>query len=74
MYIIIIEKKSTNCWIEETAMGSTGHEKARVSMCLADKADGTNLKSLTVFKEAKRETAKLNIKFKGLAVGLSLER
>ena len=55
-------------------MGSTGHEKARVSMCLADKADGTNLKSLTVFKEAKRETAKLNIKFKGLAVGLSLER
>ena len=36
---------------------STGHEKSRVSVCLAAKADGTKLKPLVVFKQAKREVA-----------------
>lgn len=29
---------------------STGHEKSRVSVCLAAKADGTKLKPMIVFK------------------------
>lgn len=39
----------------------TGHEKARVSVCLAAKADGTNL---SPFKVAKQESAALNKEFK----------
>ena len=39
---------------------TTGHEKSRVSVCLAAKADGTKLKPGTVFKEAKREVAALH--------------
>ena len=38
---------------------STGHEKARVSVCLAAKADGTKLKPMVVFKGKKREVAAL---------------
>ena len=30
---------------------TTGHEKARVSVCLAAKADGTKLKPMVVFRE-----------------------
>ena len=36
---------------------TTGHEKSRVSVCLAAKADGTKLKPMVVFKGAKREVA-----------------
>ncbi|PFX15674.1 Pogo transposable element with KRAB domain [Stylophora pistillata] len=42
---------------------STGHEKARVSVCLAAKADGTKLKPMVVFKGAKREVPALKQKF-----------
>ena len=42
---------------------STGHEKTRVSVCLAAKADGTKLKSVVVFKGAKREVAALKQEF-----------
>lgn len=41
-----------------------GHEKARVSVCLAAKADGTKPKPMVVFKGAKREVAALNQEFK----------
>ena len=42
---------------------STGHEKARVSVCLAAKAEGTKLKPMVVFKGAKREVAALKQEF-----------
>ena len=35
---------------------TTGHEKSKVSVCLAAKADGTKVKPLIVFPRAKRET------------------
>jgi len=47
---------------------TTGHEKSRVSVCLAAKADGTKLKPMVVFKGAKREVAALNEEFKHRAV------
>lgn len=47
---------------------TTGHEKPRVSVCLAAKADGTKLKPMVVFKGAKRESAALNEEFKRRAV------
>ena len=47
---------------------TTGHEKSRVSVCLAAKADGTKLKPMVVFKGAKREVAALNQEFKRRAV------
>ena len=50
------------------SLKTTGHEKARVSVCLAAKADGTKLKSMVVFKGAKRESAALNEEFKRRAV------
>ena len=42
---------------------STGHEKARVSVCLAAKAEGTKLKPMVLFKGAKREVPALKQKF-----------
>ena len=42
---------------------TTGHEKARVSVCLAAKADGTKLKPMVVLKGAKREVAALSQEF-----------
>ena len=47
---------------------TTGNEKARVSVCLAAKADGTKLKPMVVFKGAKREVAALSQEFKHKAV------
>ena len=47
---------------------TTGHEKARVSVCLAAKADGTKLKPMVFFKGAKREVAALSQEFKHKAV------
>ena len=47
---------------------STGHEKARVSVCLAAKADGTKLKPMVVFKGGKREVAKLKQEFQHRAI------
>ena len=46
---------------------STGHQKSRVSVCLAAKDDGTKLKPFIVFKQAKREVAPLHQKFKSQA-------
>ena len=47
---------------------TTGHEKERVSVCLAAKVDGTKLKPMVVFKGAKREVAALRQEFKHKAV------
>ena len=46
---------------------ATAHEKNRVSVCLAAKADGTKLKPMIVFKGAKREVAALHQEFKSQA-------
>ena len=46
---------------------TTGHEKSRVSVCLAAKADGTKLQPMIVFKGAKREVAALHQEFKSQA-------
>ena len=45
-------------------MKSTGHDKARVSVCLTGKADGTRLKPFIVFKGAKRESKALHDELK----------
>lgn len=45
-------------------MKTTGHERSKVSVCLAAKADGTKLKPFIVFLGAKRETKQLNEEFK----------
>ena len=49
-------------------MKTTGHEKSRVSVCLAARADGTKLKPMVVFKGAKRETTAMNKEFRRHAV------
>ena len=45
-------------------MKSTGHEKVRVSVCLAAKLDGTKLKPFIVFGAAKRESKSLHDEYK----------
>ena len=45
-------------------MKTTGHEKSKVSVCLAAKGDGTKLKPFIVFPGAKREVKALNEEFK----------
>ena len=50
---------------------STGHEKCLVSICLTAKADGSKLKRLIVFKNAKRETKALCKEFKTRCVIVS---
>ena len=50
---------------------TTGHEKSRVSVCLAAKADGTKLPPFIVFKGAKREVAALDKEFKGCHIASS---
>ena len=49
-------------------MKTTGHEKSRVSVCLAARVDGTKLKTIIIFKGAVRETKVLSQEFKGQAV------
>ena len=49
-------------------MKSIGHEKSRVSVCLAAKADGTKLKPLIVFIGAVIECKALYQEFRTQAV------
>ena len=49
-------------------MKTTGHEKVRISICLAAKANGTKLKPMIVFGGAKREVKRLSEEFKGRCV------
>ena len=48
---------------KEVMLKTTGHEKVRVSVCLAAEADGSKLKPFIVFAGAKRESAALNKDF-----------
>ena len=52
---------------------STGHEKARVSVCLAARADGQKMKPFIVFQGAKRDVCKLNEEFRGKCVVVATE-
>ena len=45
---------------KKLTLKTTGHEKSRVSVCLAAKPDGTKLKPMIVFKGAKREVEALH--------------
>ena len=56
------------CGKKTITMKTTGHEKSRVSVCLAARADGTKLKPMIIFKGAVRETKVLSQEFKGQAV------
>ena len=47
---------------------TTGHEKAKVSVCLAAKADGSKMKPMIVFEGGKREVKKLNEEFRSKCV------
>ena len=47
---------------------TTGHQKARVSICLAARADWTEIKPIVVFKGAKREVASLKQELQHRAV------
>ena len=58
---------------QDVVLKSTGHEKARVSVCLTARADGTKLKPFIVFKGAKCEVATLNQEFRGKCILASSE-
>ena len=49
----------------DVVLKSTGHEKARVSVCLTARADGQKMKPFIVFKGAKHEVSQLNKEFHG---------
>ena len=44
---------------KEVTLKTTGHEKCRISVGLAAKGDGSKLKPIIIFKDAKREVAAL---------------
>ena len=56
---------------KDVTLKSTGHEKERVTVGLAAKGDGTKLKPIIVFKNAKRDVAKLQKEFKNKCVIVS---
>ena len=58
---------------QDVVLKSTGHEKARVSVCLTARTDGTKFKPFIVFKGAKREVATLNQEFRGKCILASSE-
>jgi len=53
---------------KDVTLKTTGHEKVRVTVCLAAKADGTKLRPFIVFGGAKRESAALNNEYKNKCV------
>ena len=57
---------------KDIPLKTTRHEKVRVSVCLAAKADGTRLKPFIVFGGAKRECKALNKEFKSKCMITSL--
>ena len=65
---MILETTIDKTGKKSITLKTTGHEKARVSVCLAAKADGTKLKPMVVFKGEKREVAALSQEFKHKAV------
>ena len=53
------------------SLKDTGHEKIRLSACLAAKADRTKIKPMIVFKGALRETKAFNEEFRARCVTVS---
>ena len=49
---------------KDIPMKTTGHEKVRMSVSLAAKGGGANMKPFTVFAAAKRESKALHEEFK----------
>ena len=49
---------------KDVPLKTTGHEKVRVSVCLAAKGDGTKLKPFEVFVGAKHESKALHEEYK----------
>ena len=49
---------------KDVPLKTTGHEKVRVSVCLAAKGDGTKLKLFVVFVGAKRKSKALHEEYK----------
>ena len=49
---------------KDVPLKTTGHEKVRVSVCLAARGDGTKLKPFVVFAGAKREAKALHEEYK----------
>ena len=49
---------------KDVPLNTTGHEKVRVSVCLAAKCDGTKLKPFVVFAGAKHESKALHEEYK----------
>ena len=50
---------------QDVIFKSTGHEKARASVCLTPQAVDQKMKPFIVFKGAKHEVSHLNEKFRG---------
>ena len=49
---------------KDVPLKTTGHEKVRVSVCLAAKGDGMKLKPFVVFAGAKRKSKALHEEYK----------
>lgn len=49
---------------KDVSLKTTGHEKVRVSVCLAAKGDGTKLKPFVVFAGTKRDSKSLHEEYK----------
>ena len=65
---MVSERTVDSTGAKSVSMKTTGHEKSRVSVCVAAKADGTKLQPMIVFKGAKREVETLNKEFRGRCV------
>ena len=50
--------------VKSVCLETTRHEKCMVSICLANKADGTKLKPFAVLRAGKRESKSLGKEFK----------
>ena len=58
---------------KDVVLKPTGHEKARVSVCLTARAAGQKMKPFIVFKGAKRDVLRLNEEFRGKCIVASSE-
>ena len=67
-YNMVFKSTIDDRGVKVVAMKSTGHEKVNVSVCLSARADGTKLKPMIVFKDAKQDVNAIHKKMKGKAV------
>ena len=56
---------------QTVSLKTTGHEKMRVSVCLATKADGSKMKPMIVFWRGKREVKELAEEFRSKCIVVS---